>query len=89
MTMRSYRAKKGCKISTSYPALHRVRCESDKETVKVSNVKIGLRFKNLYYNIEKKKMPKLSAMLRGLSLFLKMLLVFCFITICPNYPVDD
>ena len=39
MTMRSYRAKKG--------ALHRVECNFDKETVKVSGVK---------YNIEN-KMP--------------------------------
>ena len=35
-------------------------CDFDEETVKVSSVKIGVRFKNLNYNIEKKKktMPK-------------------------------
>ena len=40
----SYRAKK---------ALHRVGYYFDKEMIKVSGVKIGLRFKDLYYNIEK------------------------------------
>ena len=40
-------------ILTSYPALHRVGYDFDKETVRVL-VYRGLRFKNLYYNIEKK-----------------------------------
>ena len=34
--------------------IYRVGSDFDKETVKISGVKIGLRFKNLYYNIEKK-----------------------------------
>ena len=50
--MRSYRAKQG---TYGRYQLHGVEFDFEKETVKVSDVKIGLHFKNRYYNVEKKK----------------------------------
>ena len=47
---------------------------TDKEAIKVPGVKNGLRFKNLYYNIENSQ-KKISTILRRVSSFLKMLLV--------------
>ena len=54
MTVRSYRAKKGAYIDEiRYQfRINTVGC------VKVSGVKTGLRFKNICYNIEKKKNVK-------------------------------
>ena len=61
MPRKARTAVKSFYISTSYPALHRVKCDSDKDTVKVSGIKVGLHFKNLYLNIEKKKKKKKNA----------------------------
>ena len=57
MTRRSYCAKKctfGCKIKYQLRMQRYIEWGvTDKETVKVSGVKPGPRFKKLYYNIEK------------------------------------
>ena len=71
MTVRSYRAKKGTyggKIRYQLRIQrHIVGCDFDKETITVSGVKIGLLFKNRYFNIEKCQI--LSAILRRLFSF--------------------